>query len=1183
DQTRYLADTLNRFFEENLFPIRVAQFTSLFRFMFPPDLEYADLLYFHLLDRGIFTRGWADNCFLSTEHSAEDVEKIIAAVKDSCLEIRQGGFMPKPVASATCDVAGTASKEVVEQSGNGDEVGTRFPLTQTQQEILLTSKHSPEAAYANNEPFTLRLTGTLNVPQLQSAVDTVLSRHPILHVRIDEAGEYQELRPPQRFEMVHRDLRQLPADARAAEITATTIRFASTVFDVYHDPLVRIELLRLTDNDHLLIIDGHHIVTDGWSWNVMLKEMGQVYSALQAGTEIHLPQPGSFREYVLSTPQRDEDAEVALRYWLDKYSTIPAPLDLPLDNPRPPRQTYAANSVIHDFSESTYRALKQIAANNNVSLFTAGLAAYQLLVSRLSGQPDVVIGMRTAGQSILDNQDLVGLCMNVLPIRVQLSPESTFRELLRSVHHEVLEAFEHQDCTLGKIVRNLKVPRQSNRMPLTDLHFNLDKDSTDIRFSGLKAEVGMTVKRAINHDLFFNLNETPTGLKLYWDYNRDLFDESTVMRWIEHYETILESLASDANQKLSDVSILSERQLKTTAITWNATEREYPRDKSVIDLFEEQAERTPQARAVTFGASSLDYTTLNTKANQLARQLQSQGVTNGTFVGILLERSEQMVIATLAALKAGATYVPMDPEFPTDRLKLMVQDSGLDCLLTQSSLTSRDIAPHATQILVDGHATNIASQSGNNLRLPIANEQAAYVIYTSGSTGVPKGVQIPHRALTNFLCSMLHEPGLNSSDTLAGVTTLSFDIAALELYLPLICGAHLLVVTQSDSTDGKRLADLLSTHHVTVLQATPATWRLMIESGWQGKPDLKILCGGEAMPSSLANQLVHSGSEVWNMYGPTETTVWSTVKRIADPGQRVTIGRPIANTQVYILDSSHRSVPVGVLGDLYIGGDGLATGYLNRQELTAERFANISVNGLSPVRLYNTGDQARFLPDGEIEFVGRSDFQVKISGYRIELGEIESVLNRHPNIRQSVATVFEDASGHKRLVGYVRTNEGEKPYAVIRDYLKENLPNYMVPTTLEFLDEFPLTPNGKVDRKLLPAPSSDRPELAVGYVAERTPVEEQIAAIFREVVNIDRVGVHDNFFELGGHSLSATKVVARLGQLFSVPLTIADVFESPTVAELATQIGQSQQSLSQNSLSDMPISRARRETRQVLR
>ncbi len=1148
-RTEKLASTLNHYFEDNLFPIRVAQFTSLFRLMFPADLEYADLLYFHLLDRGIFTRGWADNCFLSTAHSDADVDRITQAVIDSCEEIRAGGFMPHPDSGLKAIYRPEATPAAKQPEPNQDRVGQCFPLTETQQEILLTSQISPAASYANNEPFTLRLEGELQVDHLQSAIQLVLRRHPALHVKIDAARGVQEFVEPQDFEIVRRDL-TTSAD-QDAQIQDVAERFATTPFDLKNDPLVRIELLKLSEREHMLFFDGHHIVTDGWSWNIMLAEIGEAYSRYCTETPLNLESAGSFRQYVLSNPDQDADAQEALEFWCKKYASLPEPLELPTDRPRSATQRYDAGSVIMDLDDRTYEALKSISQRAGCSLFTVGLAAYKILLSKLSGQSDIVVGMRTAGQTAMDNPNTVGLCMNVLPMRTEITPEKPAVELLKTIHRDVLEAFEHQNCTLGKIVRALPVQRTPGRMPLTDVHFNLDKDSTDIHLHGLTATLAMTEKRGINHDLFFNLNETPTGLKAYVDFRTDLFDAPTIQRWLKHYEAIILSLAESVDQDIASVEVLTPDQRQQLLIDWNQTKSPYP-EKTAAELFERVAENFPDRTAISHSDRKLTYAELNAEANRLARHLAALGVQPQTFVGVLLERSERMAIATLALMKIGATYVPMDPDFPDDRLVMMVDDARLPFLVTESHQVDRGIAPSAHNVCLDTSTESILELDSSNLNLNVSLSQIAYVIFTSGSTGKPKGVCITHRALTNFLCSMAKSPGFGADDRLAGVTTLSFDIAGLELYLPLTQGGQLVIVDRGDSTDGRRLAQLLDEHDITVLQATPATFRLMIEAGWSGKHNLKVLCGGEAFPEDISADLLSRCAEVWNMYGPTETTIWSTIKRLTSPEEPINIGKPIDNTTIFILDDYNSPVPTGAIGRLCIGGDGLAQGYLQRPELTSWRF--VEVDDLSPdgpIRIYDTGDRARYLSNGEIQFLGRNDHQVKINGYRIELGEIESVLREHPSVQQAVVSASEEGT-HRKLVAYVRSKS--KNYATLRDYLKDRLPSYMLPAAIEFLDEFPLTANGKINRKLLPNPSLSRPDLDTSFAAPRTPTESLLSDIFKQVIKVDRIGIHDDFFELGGHSLSATKIVGRLAGKYPLELSIADVFDTPTIAGLAQKL-----------------------------
>ncbi|MFL5663118.1 MAG: non-ribosomal peptide synthetase, partial [Ktedonobacteraceae bacterium] len=592
-------------------------------------------------------------------------------------------------------------------------------------------------------------------------------------------------------------------------------------------------------------------------------------------------------------------------------------------------------------------------------------------------------------------------------------------------------------------------------------------------------------------------------------------------------------------------------------VEWNATQAAYPKDKCLHQLFEAQVERTPDAVAVIFKSEQLTYRELNGKANQLAHYLLQHGVGPEVLVGLCVERSLEMVVGLLGILKAGGAYVPLDPTFPPERLAFMLQDAQAAVLVTQQHLLTQLPAHGPKVVCLDADAAVLIQQSEVNRLSAATSDNLAYVIYTSGSTGRPKGVQVLHRAVVNFMLSMRQQPGLTTQDTLLAITTLSFDIAALELFLPLIVGARVIVASRETAADGEALAETLTRARVTVMQATPITWRLLLAAGWQGKPDLKILCGGEALPLDLAQQLLHRVASLWNVYGPTETTIWSTLCKIEAEEGVVTIGRPIANTQMYLLDTQLQPVPVGVPGELYIGGDGLARGYLNRPELTAERFIPHPFSNEPGARLYKTGDLARYQPDGTIEHLGRLDYQIKLRGYRIELGEIETVLARHPAVRQAVVIAREDVPGDKHLVAYVVLHEKRAVTVVdLQSHMTKQLPNYMVPSAFVLLESFPMTPNGKIDRRSLPTPQHTRPELQKAFVAPRTSIEEVLAGIWSQILRIEQIGVHDDFIALGGDSLMAMQVISRLRRTLQIELTLARFFEARTLAELSKIIEQ---------------------------
>jgi amino acid adenylation domain-containing protein len=589
-------------------------------------------------------------------------------------------------------------------------------------------------------------------------------------------------------------------------------------------------------------------------------------------------------------------------------------------------------------------------------------------------------------------------------------------------------------------------------------------------------------------------------------------------------------------------------------VQWNDTRRDYPKDACIHQLFEEQVDRTPNATAVVFENQQLTYHELNTRANRLAHRMLKLGVGPEALVGICIERSPDLVAGLLGILKAGGAYVPLDPQYPSDRLSFMLQDSGLKVVLTQGRLRPKLSEYKGQLVCID--LDTIGEESAENCAKNVKSENLAYVIYTSGSTGKPKGVQVCHRSLVNFLVSMQSRPGLTSEDTLLAVTTVSFDIAALELYLPLMVGASAVLVSREGAMDGYQLREILERTAPTVMQATPATWRLLLEAGWEGSKNLKVLCGGEGMPRDLARELLKRASAVWNMYGPTETTVWSTTSRITSDDGPITIGKPIANTEVYLLDDQLELVPVGTSGELYIGGDGVARGYLHRPDLTAEKFIlNPFREPQSGARLYRTGDLVRYRANGEIECLGRIDHQVKVCGFRIELGEIESVLSEYPGANQNVVVAREDAPGDKRLVAYVAVGQGQSLAAdPLREFLKQKLPDYMLPSRFVFLEALPLTPNGKVDRKALPPPAQMELTRQRKHVTPRNAIEAQLVKIWQSVLSVRTLGINDNFFELGGHSLLVAKLLRRIDRTFGKKLSMAAVFQAPTIEQQADML-----------------------------
>ena len=837
-----------------------------------------------------------------------------------------------------------------------------------------------------------------------------------------------------------------------------------------------------------------------------------------------------------------ESVERDLAYWRQKLAGIPAILELPTDRPRPPAQTFRAVRESVRFPEGVRQALDELSEREGLPLFVVLLAAFQTLLTRYTRQDDIVVG------SVISSAEEVDAATAVA-IRTDMSGDITFRQLLGRVSEVVSGAREHQSVPWDRLVEAVQPDRDASRNPVFQALFSLEgaelPADSDFGIANLAPDEG-----TLKVDLHVLLCDRGDDLAAHFAYSTDLFDATTIVRMAGHFQKLLEGIVANPNEKISRLPLLTDAERHQLVVEWNDTGMDYARDRCVHQLFEAQAARTPNATAVVFGDTRLTYSELDRRANQLANHLIKLGARPDGLVGICVERCAEMVVGLLGILKAGSAYVPLDPAYPRDRIAFMLEDAEVPLLITQAPLTANLPSVNSKVVLLDADWPEIAKQSDKSPALDLDPENRAYVIYTSGSTGKPKGVEIPHRAVVNFLTTMADQPGMSASDRLLAVTTLCFDIAGLEMYLPLTQGALVEIVSREVASDGNQLLGRLTGSGATVMQATPATWRMLLEAGWTGDPRLKILIGGEAVSQKLASQLAQRSGSVWNVYGPTETTIWSTTSQL-DGERAVTIGRPIGNTEIFILDKVLQPVPIGVAGELHIGGDGLARGYLKRPELTAEKFISHPLNADPKARLYKTGDLVRYLPNGNIEFLGRIDHQVKIRGFRIELGEIETVLRQHPGINDTVVVAREDTPGEKRVVAYfVPTGKKAPTVAELRAFLKEKLPEYMLPSVFVMLKSMPLTPNGKVDRRSLPAPQQIEMAPAGDFVAPRDEVESKMVKIWEEVLGVRPIGVQHDFFELGGHSLLAAKLMSLIGREFNSNLPIATLFQARTVEQL---------------------------------
>ena len=1034
------------------------------------------------------------------------------------------------------------------------------PLSFVQQRLWFLEQLEPGLPI-NNIPLILRLSGPLDAAALQSALGAIVRRHESLRtcIQVRDGEPIQWITAEQRIPVLTVDLSSLTEKDREVEALRLAAIEIREPFDLTHAPMLRARLFQIAHEDHLLVVTMHHIAADGWSVGIFFRELGILYDAHSSGLPASLPDlPIQYADFAVwqRGSLQGELLDQQLSYWRERLHGAPALLDLPTDRPRPALQSY--RGAVHRFvlPLSLLQQLKALSRREGATLFMTLLAAFQALLSRYTGQSDLLVGTPIAGRTELETESLIGCFINTLVFRTDLSADPTFRELLGQVLESALEAYSRQDLPFERLVEELRPARSLGHSPIFQVLFNLQNaPREEVDFAGLRATTIRLERVQSRFDLSLEVVEKPDGLSCSLVFNTDLFDAETVSQMTEHYGNLLRGIVSDPECRVSSLPLLSEAERRRLLIEWNDTEVDTQTEKDVRELFEEQARNRPESVAVEFGASGLTYEELNRRADQLAHHLRRLGVGSNQLVGVAVDRGPDMVTSLLAVLKAGAGYVPLDPSYPVERLAYMIRDAELSLILTTQQNGLPPLSDATPRIHLDADWPEIATAKPGNLPGRAAPESLAYVIYTSGSTGRPKGVEIPHRALTNLLRSMRRSPGLTGEDTFLAVTSLSFDIAALEIFLPLTVGARLVIASRGDAMDGRRLDELIRVTGATAMQATPSLWRTVLDAGWKGEPKLKMLCGGESLPKELSDSLRSKGASLWNLYGPTETTVWSTVARIESDDGPVVAGRPIENTRIYLLDRNREPVPIGVVGEVWIGGAGVARGYRNLPDLTETQFRTDPFRREPDARMYRTGDLGKHRRDGSLVILGRSDDQVKIRGFRIELGEIEAALLAHPEIRDAAAAAREDVPGDRTLVAYfVPAPTAAVSSSELRHFLQERLPEYMVPTALVSLDRLPRLPNGKVDRRSLPAPDRREAGSERTYVAPRTPVEETVARIWAQVLRLDRVGIEDNFFELGGHSLLATQMFSRLRRAFRVDLPIRTLFEMPTVAQLCASI-----------------------------
>jgi amino acid adenylation domain-containing protein len=1023
------------------------------------------------------------------------------------------------------------------------------PTTEAQREIWLACQLGEHASLAYNESVSLRFHGPLDATALRDALQGLVTRHEALRATISGDGQSLYLAEALALNVEWIDVSALTPQAREIACTEARTRAVEQPFDLEQGPLFRAELLALAPNDHILVLSAHHIVCDGWSFGVLVTELPTLYSQSVGQGGKSLVAACSFANYAVAQIADEQSAahEADAAYWVGLFDKSVPVLELPTDRARKPVRGFASLREDMLLEAPLVDGIRRLGAAHGASLFVTIFGIFSALLARLSASDEVVVGVPSAGQAAVGAKSLVGHCVNLLPIRIATDLEQDVASLLRAANASVLDAYDHQHCTLGSLLKRLQVERDPGRLPLVSVLFNLDStiSANDLSAGGLRVELASNPRHFENFELFLNATQADGAIVLECQYNTDLFDASTVRRWLALYRVALQRAVAEPSMKVALALAPTPADVQTLA-GFNSTQADSPRELRIEALIARQVAASADRIAVTAGEVQLSYRELDARANALAQRLRALGAGPGGLVGLSCGRNEHMIVGLLGILKSGAGYVPLDPAFPADRLEFMAVDARLHLVVTDGSVGDGLKLHTAQRVLVE----DLAGQTERPVPMGSTSD-VAYVIYTSGSTGRPKGVRVPHRTVTNLLESVRREPGMSARDTVLSVTTLSFDIAVSEVVLPLTVGAKIVIADREDAVDGDRLRHLVESEQVSFIDATPSTWRLLLSAGWKGSSNLLAICTGEPLPPDLGCELLPRVGQLWNGYGPTETTVWSTFHKVESVDGPVPIGRPIANTQIHVVDAKLRPVPVGVIGELLIGGSGVTLGYLERPELTAERFLPDPFSAEPGARLYRTGDLGRWRADGVLECLGRSDHQVKVRGYRIELGEIEANLLAHQSVLRALVVTREDQPGDVRLVAYLVTQPGfSLDVIAIQAHLGKTLPEYMVPKHFVRLPAIPLLPNGKIDRQALPTP-----EVSLltkdEFVAPRNELELVVAAAMEEALRLPGISVHDNFFALGGHSLLAAQVATSLSQSVHKRVPMRAVFDAPTIARLA--------------------------------
>ncbi|MBD1918090.1 MULTISPECIES: non-ribosomal peptide synthetase [Cyanophyceae] len=1058
-----------------------------------------------------------------------------------------------------------------------------FPASFAQQRLWFIDQLLPgDALYTS--PLVFRLSGHLQRSHLQRSMQAITQRHEILRTSFDVVdGQLMQIVVNQvDVPLPLTDLRSHPAPKREAIALQDIWQTLQHPFHLNQRPLFRVQLWQLQDDEHLMLIALHHIIFDEWSSGVLIRELGEEYAALVENKSTALPElPIQYADFAHWQRQwlQGEVLNTQLSYWKQQLKDIPV-LQLPgVSSPtsgQPLSQGSQGASQLLELPQRLLEALENLSQQAEVTLFMTLLAAFQALLHRYTGQTDLAIGTPIANRHQSELEGLIGFFVNSLVLRTNVEGDPTFLELLKRVREVTLAAYDHQDLPFERLVEELQPVRNLGQNPLFQVVFALQNTPmTQLELPGLILSPVDLETKTSRFDLEFYVWTCGDNFRNLWGkgwqqsdglrgmviYNTELFEASAIASLLKHFQTLLEGIVANPNTPLSALPLLTTEDQRELLHRWSSSPSSYPTDECIHHLFEAQVRERPDAIAIQFGNQQFTYQQLNQGSNQLARYLQRLGIGAEMPVGICLERGIEAIAAMLAILKAGGAYVPLDPSYPVERLRFMVEDAGISVILSEANWADELQTATTNVICLEQAWDAIAQESDQNLSIPSTADQLAYVIYTSGSTGTPKGVMVPHRAVNRLVCNTDYVQ-ITAGDRMAQVANLAFDAATFEVWGALLNGAHLIGIERETTLSPSDFATMLQEQNISILFLTTALLNQTVSQIPEAFRSLKyLLFGGEMVNVDRVRSLVQQGKpqHLLHVYGPTENTTFSTWYEIQEISQNATtipIGMAIANTQVYVLDAHLNPVPTGVIGEIYLGGNGLAKGYFNRQELTAEKFIDCSsailagetINGF----LYKTGDRALYYPDGNLEFLGRVDNQIKIRGFRVELSEIEQAIAQHPSVQTAVVIVRE-LDQDRQLVAYIVPSAAEAPTErELRSLLKKRLPAYMIPAAFVVLNALPLTANGKVDQKALPPPALHRAEPSLA-VAPTTSVEAALVEIWAKLLG-QQVGIDDNFFELGGHSLLATQLVSRVRDRLQIELPLRTIFETPTIAELAKQI-----------------------------